>query len=71
MAFESRVLSLIDPIGGIDSAMFMCGTLFVTGDADALPAAVAHTETVLAKDGITGVVVSRITCDEFAFDFVA
>jgi hypothetical protein len=51
--------------------MFMCGTLFVTGDADALPAAVAHTETVLAKDGITGVVVSRITSDEFAFDFVA
>jgi hypothetical protein len=71
MAFESRVLSLIDPIGGIDSAHFVCGTLFVTGDADALPAAVAYTETVLAKDGITGVVVSRITGDEFAFDFVA
>ena len=71
MSFESRVLSLVDPIGGIDSAMFVCGTLFVMGDASVLPAAVAHTETVLAKDGITGVVVSRITWEEYALDFVA
>lgn len=69
MAFESRVLSLIDPIGDIDHAHFYCGTLFVTGDADTLPGAVARAETVLADDGIRGVVVSRVFESEFALDF--
>ena len=69
MAFESRVLSLIDPIGDIDHAHFYCGTLFVTGDADTLPGAVARVETVLADDGIHGVLVSKTMSDEFALDF--
>lgn len=70
MAFESRVLSLIDTVVGIDTANFISGTLFVTGDPDTLPAAVARAETVLADDGIRGVLVSKTMSDEFALDFI-
>lgn len=67
MGFEKRVLTVVEPIAGPDSAAFYNCTLFVS-DCTALKA--TQIETALIRHFRSGVIVSPQGSGEFAFDFV-